>query len=119
MLSAVRQTIGALARPRGEARVEGRSKTTPCPSPQCTTMSHADTQSRGRTSRQNWCAEEGEPLRMGSTNLHNSKERWIGKIHLRLLRTEQKDIEEATSCSKHSGHAFEPRRVSMGNEVWI
>jgi len=36
-------------------------------------------------------------------------------VHLRLSRTEQKDVEETTSCSKHSGHAGEPRRVSMGN----
>jgi len=69
MRSAVRWTIGALARPRGEARVKGRSKTIPCPSLQYTTMSHTDTQSRGRAPCQNLCSKEGEPLRMGSTNL--------------------------------------------------
>jgi len=29
--------------------------------------------------------------------------------------SEQKDIAEAASHSKYSGHASEPRRVSMGN----
>jgi len=81
-----------------------------------TTMSHADTQSRGRTSRQNRCPKEGEPPRMGSTNICHSKEGWVSKIHLRLSRTKQKDNEEAMSYSKCSRHAFEPRRVSMGNQ---
>jgi len=34
-----------------------------------TTMPHADIESRGGTPHQNWCSEEGEPLRMGSTYL--------------------------------------------------
>jgi len=47
--------------------------------------------------------------------LCHSWEGWISKIHLRLSRTEQKDIEETTSDSEPSGNAAEPKRVSMGN----
>jgi len=50
-----------------------------------------------------------------STNLHHSKETWISRIHLRLLRAQQKNIEKTIPYLKCTRHALEPRRVSMGN----
>jgi hypothetical protein len=67
----------------------------PCKSIPHSSNSYRHAQDRSRATLQSRSPEKGKSLRMGSANIHYTKEGWICPIHLQLLGVKQADQAKA------------------------
>ena len=57
------------------------------------------------------------PLRMGSTHLHNPQKGWISQVHIGFQRVKQEDNSETLSNTKNTRPHAETRRIQIWNII--